>query len=168
MIPEKQLIANVDGVMNAVLVQADAVGPTLYYGAGAGDEPTASAVVADIVDVARALTSDPHNRVPHLAFQSEAIADIAILDISEVETAFYLRICVRDQSGVLADMTKELADNDINIEAITQKDADQGQVNIIILTHVVREGNMDQAIASLEQLEAVTGKVSRIRVESLS
>ncbi len=168
MIPEKQLIANVDGVMNAVLVQGDAVGPTLYYGAGAGDEPTASAVVADIVDVARALTSEPDNRVPHLAFQSEAIADIAILDISEIETAFYLRICVQDQSGVLADMTKILADNGINIEAITQKDVNQNQVNIIILTHVVREGNMNQAITSLEQLEAVTGEVSRIRVESLS
>jgi len=122
LIPERRLIANVDGVMNAVLVKSDAVGPTLYYGAGAGSEPTASAVVADIVDVVRALTTDPENRVPHLAFQPDALSDINILPIEETETAFYLRMHAIDKPGVVADVTKILGDSDISIEAILQKE----------------------------------------------
>jgi homoserine dehydrogenase len=169
LIPEKRLIANVDGVMNAVLVNADAVGNTLYYGAGAGDEPTASAVVADIVDVARALTADPTNRVPHLAFQPDALSDLPIVSMDEVETSFYLRIRAKDQVGVLAEMTKILGEHEISIEAIIQKEvqADVGEATIIILTHVVREGNMNQAISAIEQLDVSCGEVARIRVESL-
>ena len=167
MIPERRLIANVDGVMNAVLVQGDAVGPTLYYGAGAGDEPTASAVVADIIDVARALTSDPHNRVPHLAFQPDLLADTPILPMSEVQTAFYLRICAEDKPGVMANMTKILGDSHISIEAIIQKEPKDNKASIIMLTHVVREGDMDDAIAALEKLDAICGEITRIRVESL-
>ncbi|HHC75212.1 MAG TPA: homoserine dehydrogenase, partial [Thiothrix sp.] len=169
LIPEKRLIANVDGVMNAVLVNADAVGNTLYYGAGAGDEPTASAVVADIVDVARALTADPTNRVPHLAFQPDALSDLPIVSMDEVETSFYLRIRAKDQVGVLAEMTKILGEHEISIEAIVQKEvqADVGEATIIILTHVVREGNMNQAITAIEQLDVSCGEVARIRVESL-
>lgn len=169
LIPEKRLIANVDGVMNAVLVNADAVGNTLYYGAGAGDEPTASAVVADIVDIARALTADPTNRVPHLAFQPDALSDLPIVSMDEVETSFYLRIRAKDQVGVLAEMTKILGEHEISIEAIIQKEvqADVGEATIIILTHVVREGNMNQAITAIEQLDVSCGEVARIRVESL-
>ena len=167
MIPERRLIANVDGVMNAVLVQGDAVGPTLYYGAGAGDEPTASAVVADIIDVARALTADPNNRVPHLAFQPDLLADTPILPMSEIQTAFYLRICAEDKPGVLAEMTKILGDRNISIEAIIQKEPNDDKATIIMLTHVVREGDMDDAIETLEALDIVCGKITRIRVESL-
>ena len=168
MIPEQRLIANVDGVMNAVLVQGDAVGPTFYYGAGAGDEPTASAVIADIVDVARVLTTDPDNRVPPLAFQSNALVDLPILTMDEVNTAFYLRIRVQDRPGVLAEISKILGDGEISIETIMQKQSQNDQVTLIILTQRIREGNMNIAIAQLEKLEAVYGKVSRIRVESLS
>jgi homoserine dehydrogenase len=168
MIPEQRLIANVDGVMNAVLVQGDAVGPTFYYGAGAGDEPTASAVVADIVDVARALSADPCNRVPPLAFQANALMEIPILSMDEVNTAFYLRIRAQDHSGVLAEMTKILADNEINIDVMTKKEPRNNQVTIIMLTHVVREGNMNNAMAHLQALDTVYGNISRIRVESLS
>ena len=167
MIPERRLIANVDGVMNAVLVQGDAVGPTLYYGAGAGDEPTASAVVADIIDVARALTSDPNNRVPHLAFQPDLLADTPILPMSEVQTAFYLRICAEDKPSVMAEMTKILGNKGISIEAVIQKEPKDDKATIIMLTDVVREGDMDDAIAAMESLESVCEKIARIRVESL-
>jgi len=169
LIPERRLIANVDGVMNAVLVMGDAVGPTLYYGAGAGDEPTASAVVADLVDVARVLTSDPENRVPHLAFQPDAISDLPILDMEAVETAYYLRMQAEDKPGVLAEVTRILGDRDISIEAIIQKEPTEGsdKANVIMLTHVVRESKMNEAIAKIEAMNAIHGNVTRIRVESL-
>ena len=169
LIPHRRLIANVDGVMNAVLVQGDAVGPTLYYGAGAGAEPTASAVIADLVDVTRALTADPENRVPHLAFQSGQLADTVILPIEEVETAFYLRMCALDRPGVLADVTRILGDRHISIEAFIQKEPSSGvdKVDIIMLTQRVREGNMNEAIAAIEALEAICSSVTRIRVETL-
>ncbi|EIJ36551.1 homoserine dehydrogenase [Thiothrix nivea] len=169
LIPERRLIANVDGVMNAVLVKGDAVGPTLYYGAGAGAEPTASAVVADLVDITRALTSDPENRVPHLAFQPSQLADTAILPIGEVETAFYLRMCALDRPGVLADVTRILGDRQISIEAFIQKEPQGGEnkVDIIMLTQRVREGNMNEAIAAIEALDSICSSVTRIRVESL-
>lgn len=169
LIPHRRLIANVDGVMNAVLVQADAVGPTLYYGPGAGAEPTASAVVADLVDVVRALTTDPGNRVPHLAFQPDAIQDIQVLSMDQVETAFYLRMQVQDQAGVLADVTRIFADQDISIEAIVQKEEkdDQDCVPLVMLTHRVLESNMMAAIQKIESLATVTGKIVRIRLETL-
>lgn len=170
LIPARRLLANVDGVMNAVLVKGDAVGPTLYYGAGAGADPTASAVVADLVDVVRALTSDPENRVPHLAFQPDALSDLPILPMTEVETAYYLRMRAQDRPGVLADITRVLADSQISIEAIIQKGFDDAasEATIIMLTHRVREGAMDEAIARIEGLSAVPGTVTRIRVEELS
>jgi homoserine dehydrogenase len=169
LIPARRLIANVDGVMNAVLVMGDAVGPTLYYGAGAGDEPTASAVVADLVDVARALTSDPENRVPHLAFQPDALSDTPILPIEDVETAYYLRMQASDKPGVLADVTRILGDHHISIEAIIQKEPEPEMqtASVIMLTHRVLEKNMNDAIAKIEKLDAIHGKVTRIRVESL-
>ena len=170
LIPERRLIANVDGVMNAVLVQGDAVGPTLYYGAGAGALPTASAVVADIVDVTRTLTSDPENRVPHLAFQPDALADTRILPMAEVQTGFYLRMRAKDQPGVLAEITRILGDRQISIEAFVQKEPAEGEaeVDIILLTHVVQEGAMNEAIAAIERLDVVSGQVTRIRVETLN
>ncbi len=169
LIPERRLIANVDGVMNAVLVQGDAVGPTLYYGAGAGADPTASAVVADIVDVARVLTSDPENRVPHLAFQPGAIVDTQILPMAEVETSYYLRLQVQDNPGVLAEVTRILSDSGISVEAMTQKPSLDGgyTVPLILLTHKVQEAKMDAAIADIEKLDAVQGQVIRIRMEPL-
>jgi homoserine dehydrogenase len=169
LIPHRRLIANVDGVMNAVLVQGDAVGPTLYYGAGAGSDATASAVVADIVDIVRALTTDPENRVPHLAFQPDALVDTAILPMSEVVTSYYLRIHTEDKSGVLANITGILSEQGISIEAILQKQAhDQdGTVPIIILTQEVLEKNMDAAIEQIEALSTVKDSVMRIRMESL-
>lgn len=169
LIPHRRLIANVDGVMNAVLVRADAVGPTLYYGPGAGAEPTASAVVADLVDVVRALTTDPGNRVPHLAFQPDALQDIDILSIEDVETAFYLRMQVQDQAGVLAEITRMFADHNISIEAIVQKEEKDNQacVPLVILTHTVLESNMMAAIEKIESLATVSGKVTRIRLETL-
>ncbi len=169
LIPQSRLIANVNGVMNAVLVKGDAVGPTLYYGAGAGAEPTASAVVADLVDITRALTSDPTNRVPHLAFQPSSLADTAILPIEEVETAFYLRMCALDRPGVLADVTRILGDRQISIEAFIQKEPKTGEnkVDIIMLTQRVREGNMNEAITAIEALDSICSSVTRIRVESL-
>ncbi len=170
LIPERRLIANVDGVMNAVLVQGDAVGPTLYYGAGAGALPTASAVVADIVDVTRTLTSDPENRVPHLAFQPDALADTRILPMAETQTGFYLRMRAKDQPGVLAEITRILGDRQISIEAFVQKEpaAGEAEVDIILLTQVVREGAMNEAIAAIERLDVVSGQVTRIRVETLN
>ncbi len=170
LIPEKRLIANVDGVMNAVLVQADAVGPTLYYGAGAGAEPTASAVVADLVDVTRTLTADPENRVPHLAFQPDALSDLPILPMDDVETAYYLRLCAADRPGVLADVTRILGDGGISIEAVIQKEPAEGEekVAVILLTRRVREKHMNAAIAEIELLDSIDGKVTRIRVEHLA
>jgi homoserine dehydrogenase len=169
LIPHRRLIANVDGVMNAVLVMGDAVGPTLYYGAGAGAEPTASAVVADLVDVVRALTSDPENRVPHLAFQADALSDTAVLSMEEVQTAFYLRLRVQDKPGVLADITRILGDQHISLEAVLQREPDEAaaEASVILLTHKVREGNMNKAISAIQQLETVIAPVIRIRLESL-
>lgn len=169
LIPERRLIANVDGVMNAVLVKGDAVGPTLYYGAGAGAEPTASAVVADIVDVVRTLTSDPENRVPHLAFQPDALSDVPILDMEEVETAYYLRMQASDRPGVLADVSRLLGDEGISIEAVIQKEpvSEDSDVALIMLTHKVQERNMNKALAGIEALASISGKVTRIRMERL-
>jgi homoserine dehydrogenase len=169
LIPERRLIANVDGVMNAVLVQGDAVGPTLYYGAGAGAEPTASAVVADIVDIVRALTTDPENRVPHLAFQPGELADLPILPMEQVETAYYLRIQVEDKPGVVARIAGILGEAGISIEAIQQKEPAEGEslVPLVMLSHRVVEGQMNQAIAQIEALDSVSGQVMRIRVEQL-
>jgi homoserine dehydrogenase len=169
LIPERRLIANVDGVMNAVLVQGDAVGPTLYYGAGAGAEPTASAVVADVIDVVRALTSDPENRVPHLAFQANAMADIPVLPMEQVVTAYYLRLTAEDKPGVLADITRILAAHQISIEAMIQKEpiAGESSVPVIMLTQKTLEKEMNAAISEIEKLQAVTSQVTRIRVETL-
>jgi homoserine dehydrogenase len=170
LIPERRLIANVDGAMNAVLVKGDAVGPTLYYGAGAGAEPTASAVVADLVDVTRLHTADPHHRVPHLAFQPDQLADTPILPMDEVRTAYYLRLRAYDRPGVLADITRILADCNISIDAMVQKEPAEGeeQVNIILLTHITVEKNVNAAIARIEALDTVAGKVMRIRLEELA
>lgn len=170
LIPQRRLIANVDGVMNAVVIKADALGPSLYYGPGAGSDPTGSAVVADLVDVVRVLTSDPENRVPHLAFQPGALADIPILTMDEISTAYYLRIHVLDRPGVLAEVTQIFAEHTISIEAIIQKEPQQNatSVPIVILTHDVIEQNMNQAIDEIEQLDSVTSKVMRIRLETLS
>ncbi len=170
LIPYRRLIANVDGVMNAVLVKGDAVGPTLYYGAGAGSEPTASAVVADLVDVVRALTADPENRVPHLAFQADALSDIAILPMAEVETAYYLRLEAEDSPGVLSEVTHILGEAGISIEAIIQKEQapEAAYVPVIMLTHVVKEGKMNHAIQRIEALDSIGGTVTRIRVEYLN
>ena len=169
LIPERRLIANVDGVMNAVLVMGDAVGPTLYYGAGAGAEPTASAVVADVVDVVRALTSDPENRVPHLAFQPGELSDLPILPMAEVETACYLRLQVSDEPGVMAEIAGILGDAGISIEAIQQKEAPEGArvLPLVLLTHRVLEGSVDRAIERIEALPSVVGSVLRIRMEPL-
>jgi len=170
LIPARRLIANVEGAMNAVLVQGDAVGATLYYGKGAGAEPTASAVIADLVDVTRMHTADPENRVPHLAFQPDAVADTPILPIAEVDSGYYLRMRVDDKPGVLADIARILADQQISIDAMVQREPGEGeqQTDIIILTHVVREKRVDAAIAGIEYLPAVGGSVVRLRLESLS
>ena len=170
LIPQRRLIANVDGVMNAVLVKGDAVGPTLYYGAGAGAEPTASAVVADLVDVVRALTTDPENRVPHLAFQPDELSDLPILSMDEVETSYYLRMRALDKPGVMARVAGILSEEGISIEAIQQKEPAEAEthVPIIMLTHRVREKRMDAALAKIEALDTVSGEVVRIRMEHLS
>jgi len=170
LIPERRLIASVDGVMNAVLVKGDAVGPTMYYGAGAGADPTASAVVADIVDVVRTLTADPNNRVPHLAFQPDQLSNLPILAIEEVETAYYLRLQAQDKPGVLAEVTRILGDLGISIEAILQKEplAGEDTVPVIILTQRVLEKHMNQAIAKIEALPTIPGKIMRIRLEHLN
>lgn len=169
LIPKRRLIANVDGVMNAVLVCGDAVGPTLYYGAGAGAEPTASAVVADLVDVVRAMTSDPENRVPHLAFQPDAIVDLPVLSADAIKTAYYLRLTAEDKPGVLADVSKILAAHQISIEALIQKEplAGETSVPIIMLTQLTLEKEMNAAIAEIEALATVSGKINRIRLETL-
>jgi len=168
LIPQRHLLANVNGVMNAVLVKGDAVGQSLFYGAGAGAEPTASAVVADIIDVVRTLTADPENRVPHLAFQPDALSDLPVLPMTEVETAGYLRLQVRDRPGVLADVTRILAERAMSIEAILQKEPLPGadDVPIILLTHPVREQRMNEAIAAIEALSSIRAPVTRIRLES--
>jgi homoserine dehydrogenase len=170
LIPERRLIANVDGAMNAILVKGDAVGPTLYYGAGAGAEPTASAVIADLVDVTRLHTADPHNRVPHLAFQPDQLADTPILPMDEVRSAYYLRLRAFDRPGVLADITRILADSNISIDAMVQKEPAEGeeQVSIILLTHITVEKNINAAIARIEALDTVVGQVMRIRLEELA
>lgn len=170
LIPERRLIANVDGVKNAVLVHGDAVGPTIYYGAGAGAEPTASAVVADIVDVVRALDAAPENQIPYLGFHNDKIEDIAVLGMDAVETGYFLRMQVVDKPGVLADITRIFGDAGISIEAIIQKEPqdDADHVPIIFLTQVVKEKNMNDALAAIEKLDAVNSGIVRIRVESLS
>jgi len=170
LIPARRLIANVEGAMNAVLVQGDAVGATLYYGKGAGSEPTASAVIADLVDITRLATADPGHRVPHLAFQPNAMADTPILPMAEITTSYYLRMRVLDQPGVLADVTRLLADAGISIDAMLQKEPGEGekQTDIIMLTHRTQEKNIDAAIARIESLPTVVGKLTRIRLEALS
>ncbi|KMN81846.1 homoserine dehydrogenase [Chromobacterium alkanivorans] len=169
LIPARQLIANVNGVMNAVLAKGDAVGPTLYYGAGAGALPTASAVVADIVDVTRLLTADPEHRVPHLAFQPDQLQNLPILPISDVVSSYYLRIGAADRAGVLANITRLLAENGISIEAVIQKGSvSDGTAEVVILTHRVQEQAIDRAIAGIEALESITGKVVRLRMEELN
>ena len=169
LVPAKRLIANVEGAMNAVLVKGDAVGATLYYGKGAGAEPTASAVIADIVDVTRLATADPEHRVPHLAFQPDAMSSLPILPMSEVETGYYLRLRVEDKPGVLADVTRILADQAISIDALLQREPaeGEGETDIIILTHVCKESAADAAIAKIEALPTQKGKVKRIRLEEL-
>ena len=169
LIPTKRLIANVEGAMNAVLVQGDAVGSTLYYGKGAGAEPTASAVIADLVDVTRMQTADPQNRVPHLAFQPNQLADLKILPMDEVQTSYYLRLRVADKPGVLADITRILADEQISIDAVIQKEPGEGeeQTDLIMLTHQTREKRINAAIAKMEKLPVVAGKVTKIRLEEL-
>ncbi len=169
LIPHKRLIANVEGAMNAVLVQADAVGATLYYGKGAGAEPTASAVIADLVDVTRMHTADPQNRVPHLAFQPNQLADLKILSMDEVQTSYYLRMRVQDKPGVLADITRILADEQISIDAVIQKEPGEGedQTDLIMLTHQTREKRINTAIVKIEALKVTSGKVTRIRLEEL-
>jgi len=169
LIPEKRLVANVNGAMNAVVVKGDAVGPTLYYGAGAGAEPTASAVVADLMDVARLSNASAEQRVPYLAFQPNSVVDLPILPIAEVESAYYLRLRASDKPGVLAGVTKILADRNISIDAMLQKEPDDNETeaDIVILTHVTVEKNMDAGISEIEALPATVGKVTRIRMEEL-
>ncbi|MFN9764019.1 MAG: homoserine dehydrogenase, partial [Pseudomonadota bacterium] len=179
LVPSSRLIASVEGAMNAVVVQGDAVGTTLYYGKGAGSEPTASAVIADLVDVTRLQTADPHHRVPHLAFQPGSLADTPILPMEQVVTAFYLRLVVADQKGVLASLTRILADNDISIDAILQRPdaegagsaapaAGEGKTDLIILTHDTVEGRMTQALAQMQALPTVLAPIVRIRKEELN
>jgi homoserine dehydrogenase len=169
LIPAKRLIANVEGAMNAVLVEGDAVGSTLYYGKGAGAEPTASAVIADLVDVTRMHTADPGNRVPHLAFQPNAMADLKVLPMDEVVTSYYLRLRVQDKPGVLADITRILADEDISIDAVIQKEPGENetQTDLILLTHQTREKRINAAIAKIEALGVVADKVTKLRLEAL-
>jgi homoserine dehydrogenase len=169
LIPARRLIANVEGVMNAILVKGDAVGPTLYYGAGAGAYPTASAVIADLVDVTRMHTADPENRVPHLAFQPDRMSKLPILPMAEVETSYYLRMRVHDKPGVLADITRILAKGSISIDAMVQKEPPEGEAHadIIMLTHRTVEKRINAAISAIEKLKVVVGKVTRIRMEPL-
>jgi len=169
LVPARRLIANVEGVMNAILVKGDAVGATMYYGAGAGSQPTASAVVADLVDVTRLITADPEHRVPHLAFQPDQLSDVPILPIGEVETSYYLRMRVLDRPGVLARITRILADSRISIDAMVQKEPGEGEkrVDIVMLTHRAIEKNVNAAMARIERLPTVIGKVTRIRLEEL-
>ena len=175
LVPAKRLIANVEGAMNAVVVQGDAVGSTLYYGKGAGSEPTASAVIADLVDVTRLHTADPQNRVPHLAFQPDAMSPLPVLPMDEVVTSYYLRLRVADQAGVLAKVTGILAEAGISIDAVLQREADEvnpnggvPQTDVIILTHDTREGTMNAALAQMQALPTVLAPITRIRKEELN
>ncbi|MFW2355709.1 homoserine dehydrogenase [Hydrogenophaga sp.] len=174
LVPSKRLIANVEGAMNAVVVQGDAVGTTLYYGKGAGSEPTASAVIADLVDITRLHTADPHHRVPHLAFQPDAMSDLRVLPMSEVVTSYYLRLRVADEAGVLAEVTGLLAKSGISIDAVLQREADEvsgeggTSTDLIILTHNTREGTMNDALAQLQKLPTVLAPIVRIRKEELN
>lgn len=170
LIPEKRLVANVNGAMNAVVVKGDAVGPTLYYGAGAGAEPTASAVVADLMDVARLSSTTVEQRVPYLGFQAGQLNDLPILPISEISSAYYLRLRASDKPGVLAGVTKILADRNISIDAMLQKEPadNETEADIVILTHATIEANMDAGIAEIESLPAIVGKLVKIRMEELS
>lgn len=169
LIPASRLIANVEGAMNAVLVQGDAVGPTLYYGKGAGAEPTASAVIADLVDVTRLHTADPEHRVPHLAFQPDQVRDVKVLPIEDVVTSYYLRLRVEDKPGVMSDITRILAESNISIEAMIQRRAEEGEsrTDIIMLTHRTVERNANQAIREIESLQVVHGQITRLRMEGL-
>jgi homoserine dehydrogenase len=169
LIPTRRLIANVEGVMNAILVEGDAVGATLYYGAGAGAEPTASAVIADLVDVTRMHTADPEHRVPHLAFRPDRMSDLPIISMGEVETSYYLRLRALDRPGVLADITRILAEQSISIDAMVQKEPSEGeeQVDIIMLTHLTLEKHINLAIGLIESLPVISGRVTRIRLEEL-
>jgi homoserine dehydrogenase len=169
LIPTKRLIANVEGVMNAIIVKGDAVGPTLYYGAGAGAEPTASAVIADLVDVTRLMTSSPEHRVPVLAFLPELLSDTPIIPMEEVETAYYLRLQVADEPGVLADISRILAENEISISAMIQKEHldRENKVNIIMILHKTREKNINIAIGKIQNLPVIADKIIRIRLEEL-
>lgn len=169
LIPESRLIANVNGVMNAVLVKGDAVGATLYYGAGAGAEPTGSSVIADLIDVTRTITADPMHRVPHLAFQADALENIPMLPLSAVKTRYYLRLTVQDRTGVLADVTRILADHDISVDAMLQTEVDDvtKQTHIVIMTHISLESSVDAAVLQIKTLETVTGEVVKLRVEEL-
>jgi homoserine dehydrogenase len=169
LVPARRLIANVEGVMNGILIKGDAVGPTLYYGAGAGSLPTASAVVADLVDVTRLITADPEQRVPHLAFQPDQLSDEPVLSIDQVETSYYFRMRVHDKPGVLADIARTLADSRISIEAMVQKEPGEGerQVDIVLLTDRALEKDVNRAIAKIEKLPTVVGAVTRIRMEAL-
>ena len=179
LVPTSRLIANVEGAMNAVMVQGDAVGTTLYYGKGAGSEPTASSVIADLVDITRLHTADPQNRVPHLAFQPDAMSDLPVLPMDEVVTSYYLRLRVADEAGVLAKVTGILATENISIDAVLQREADQvqpselgatsvPQTDLIILTHEARDGTMNRALASLQALPTVLKPIVRIRKEELA
>ena len=170
LIPKRRLIANVEGVMNAILVKGDAVGASLYYGAGAGADPTASAVVADLVDVTRMHTADPENRVPHLAFQPDQVRDVPILPMEEVETSYYLRIRAEDKPGVLADVARILADQGISIGAMIQKEAPAGEeaTDIIMLTHRTLEKRTNAAMAKIRSLPTIQGKIVRLRMEELN
>ena len=174
LVPAKRLIANVEGAMNAVVVQGDAVGTTLYYGKGAGSEPTASAVIADLVDITRLHTADPLNRVPHLAFQPSELSDLPVLPMSEVVTSYYLRLRVADKAGVLAQVTGILAGLGISIDAVLQREADEvagegaTQTDLIILTHDTREGTMNDALAQMQALPTVLAPIARIRKEELA
>jgi homoserine dehydrogenase len=170
LVPTKRLIANVEGAMNAVMVQGDAVGTTLYYGKGAGSEPTASAVIADLVDITRLHTADAAHRVPHLAFQPDSMSDAAVLPMSEVVTSYYLRLRVADQAGVLAKVTGLLAEAGISIDAMLQREAGEGekQTDLIILTHSVREGAMNEVLAQIQGLPTVLAPITRIRKEELA
>ena len=170
LVPAKRLLANVEGAMNAVQVHGDAVGTTLYYGKGAGSEPTASAVIADLVDVTRLQTADPENRVPHLAFQPDALQNIPILPMAEVTTSYYLRLAVADQAGVLAEITRILAAHSVSIDALLQKEAAEGesQTDLVILTHETKEKNMMAALLEMQYLKTVIGEIVKIRLENLS
>jgi homoserine dehydrogenase len=170
LVPTKRLLANVEGAMNAVQVHGDAVGTTLYYGKGAGSEPTASAVIADLVDVTRLQTADPENRVPHLAFQPDAVQNIPILPMAEVTTSYYLRLAVADQAGVLAEITRILAAHGVSIDALLQKEAAEGesQTDLVILTHETKEKYLMAALSEMQDLKTVMGEIVKIRLENLS